>query len=95
MSTNSETTRIDHRSEALGLHARIAGQPGTQEAVATLAQVHATLYLAEQQRIANVIAYWQLHTPRSVEETGYIEVGQLYTDETNVDEMVRDALGII
>jgi len=31
------------------------------------AQVYATLALVEQQRAANVIAYWQLHTPRTTD----------------------------
>jgi len=62
------------------------------------AQVHATLAVAEQQRIANLIAYWQLHTPRSSVESytdNMIEVPSLHTeDDRNVEDEIRAALGI-
>lgn len=58
------------------------------------AQVNATIALAEQQRLANLIAYWQLHTPRSVEEEGFIEVRVLHTDGDDIDNVVREGLGL-
>ena len=61
------------------------------------ALAHATLALAEQAKIANLIAYWQLHTTRSSTESldgnGQIEVALLHSD-TDVDELIREALGI-
>lgn len=57
----------------------------------------ATLAVAEQAKIANLIAYWQLHTTRSATESldgnGQIEVALLHSD-TDVDELIREALGI-
>lgn len=57
------TDRIDHKAEAIGLVSEAnrllnLDEPLTAEAahLATVAQVHATLYLAEQQRVANLIA---------------------------------------
>jgi hypothetical protein len=53
-------SRIDHTGSAIAnLDALLKGEPGYPDAalvVATISQVHATLALVEQQRIANTIA---------------------------------------
>jgi hypothetical protein len=97
--------RIDHAAEARrnieGLH-DYQSEAGTTEAslltVAIEAQAHATLALVEQQRIANLIAYWQLHTPRSAEESfehRHIEVSLIDTSgDRSIDSLVREGLGL-
>ncbi len=55
-------TAIDHAAEAMGLR-NLATEPDAPGRIASLlaaAQVHATLALAEQQRIANLIALMQM-----------------------------------
>ena len=47
---------VDHKSEAIRF-AKIADSVEDTRTWAIIAQSHATLYLAEQQRIANLIAY--------------------------------------
>ena len=58
-----EMTRIDHAKEARRALRAAAETPSDVETVADpwilSAQVHATLALVEQQRIANLIALWQ------------------------------------
>lgn len=52
------TERIDHAAEARALLEKNATMPGIDAVVtATEAQVHATLALVAEQRIANLIAY--------------------------------------
>lgn len=66
----------DHKAQALVELSEIMlnfdeGENGT--ARATIAQVHATLYLAEQRRIANLIAFiaeWNLGQQREDEGAG-------------------------
>ena len=57
------TERIDHVAEAVNfLGATVIDTYGDDDRKAAIAQVHATLALVEQQRIANVIAlgeHWQ------------------------------------
>jgi len=52
----------DHKSRAIELdeEARTSGDVDDASVHLRAAQVHATLYLAEQQRIANLIAYYAL-----------------------------------
>jgi len=61
------TTVADHVDEARACieHAAKTGS----EAASTAAIAHATLALVEQQRIANLIAYKQLHTAREMSQT--------------------------
>lgn len=94
------TERIDHVAEARE-HLQAAKENPADATLHTdpwllAAQVHATLALVEQQRIANLIAYWQLHTPRTIEENGCIEVSELYIDGSgpSVDTQVREGLGL-
>lgn len=51
------TERIDHAAEATRIHAKVreAAQGVTTEEMLASAQVHATLALVEQQRIANTL----------------------------------------
>ena len=46
----------DHKEEALNY---VQPWSGSKDSDIGRAQVHATLYLAEQQRIANLIAVWR------------------------------------
>lgn len=93
----------DHKNEAIDRLEMVylGGATDSERANGiAAAQVHATLYLAEQQRIANLITYWQLHTPRTVAESqepnAIIEVHQLYGDigEQTVEAFIQDGLGI-
>ena len=94
--------QIDHAEVAQGWLAWSENQNPDLDSKAihsaAMAQAAATLALVEQQRIANLIAYWQLHTPRSVKESldnGQIEVTLLYADDDrNIDTEVRKGLGL-
>ncbi|MDR6691359.1 hypothetical protein J2X55_002271 [Microbacterium sp. 1154] len=95
------TERIDHAAKAREVLAEIEQMdPQTQWVEMTQKQLIATanigLASVEQQRIANLVAYWQLHTPRTIEETGCIEVSELYIDGDgpSVDTQVREGLGL-
>lgn len=55
---------IDHVGEALGYASEVDSiNPQMPIAKATVAQVHATLALVEQQRIANLIAFLGTRSP--------------------------------
>ena len=69
--------KIDHKAEAARLTAFAAEFDSI--AAATSAVAHATLYAAEQQRIANVIAW---------------TVGSGYTPSTAVIEQVNESVGL-
>ena len=59
MAGDSMTERIDHAAEAVNfLGAVTYDTHGDDDRKVQLAQVHATLALVEQQRIANLIALW-------------------------------------
>jgi cyclopropane fatty-acyl-phospholipid synthase-like methyltransferase len=100
------SARIDHAAEALaceeaGLSVmRKHEMAPHMEAVMQfdLARLHAQLALVEQQRIANLIAYWQLHTPRSAQESfehRHIEVSQIdIVGDRSIDSLVREGLGL-
>lgn len=62
--------RIDHKAEAERVLAMAGNDPDAQMAmtIAAAAQVHATLYLAEQQRIANLIALSALMLGKEVDQ---------------------------
>lgn len=51
--------RIDHAAEARELLAKV-GRGLSVEGCVAVAQVHATLALVEQQRVANMIAYYSV-----------------------------------
>ena len=91
---------IDHAARAVKLleHADQSESPLIQTKAIAAAQVHATLALVEQTRLANVIAYWQMHTPRSVEESmagQQVEVGLLHDDRgVEIDTRVREGLDL-
>ena len=61
-----------------------------------LAQVHATLYLAEQQRIANLIAFVALNPLTKLEEVGAWSVdGEEEAVERNTARhAIREGLGL-
>ena len=95
------TERINHAASARGaiynaenlLEAHDDSGAGAKAAIAV---ANATLALVEQQRIANLIAYWQLHIPRSAEESfehRYIEVSTLAAD-IDVYVTIREGLGL-
>lgn len=55
------TERIDHAAEAMNfLGATVIDTHGDDDRKVAIAQVHATLALAEQQRFANIIAALEL-----------------------------------
>jgi hypothetical protein len=54
--TNHKDEAVDWLDFAIEL-ARSPYEPASPDEATNLAQVHATLYLAEQQRIGNLIAY--------------------------------------
>jgi hypothetical protein len=76
----------DPRDHVEEIDARVRGAEhrlASLDRMHVAAQVHATLAVAEQQRAANLIAYWQLHTPRTTE-------GSL--DDTTIDVRLIDGL---
>jgi hypothetical protein len=81
--------QIDHKAEALVALAAVSelglsnDEGYRKQEMLTEAQVHATLYLAEQQRIANLIAYANNWYPDSRTEAGDL-----------IHSMIRDGLGI-
>ena len=70
--------KIDHKAETQRLTAFASEHDSV--AAATSAVAHATLYAAEQQRIANIIAW---------------TVGSGYTPSTAVIEQVNESLGLV
>ncbi|MCT7018424.1 hypothetical protein, partial [Salmonella enterica] len=66
------TARIDHASEALKALGHITGvdEATNQITLALEAQVHATLALVEQQRLANLIAFHDVATRQA--DAGHI-----------------------
>jgi len=93
------TERIEHTAEAVNFLRGVVFDTYDNEEdnnflKVQIAQAHATLALVEQQRFANLIAYWQLHTPRSTQEEGFIEVRVLHGDGDDVDTIVREGLGL-
>ena len=89
-------TRIDHAKEARRALRAAAETPSDVETVADpwilSAQVHATLALVEQQRIANLIALWQ-GSPVLGE---YVPEGvdAVLTRKGSLNPEMADALGI-
>lgn len=84
----------DHKTEALEALSEIMlhfdeGENGT--ARATIAQVHATLYLAEQQRIANLI-----EVSKRVDVGVYqsVEDERGYTTHTVLSPWLNEGLGL-
>lgn len=96
------TERIDHAAQAVGLE-QAAWQKGVPDGDALIrtheqrqdmilsAQVHATLALVEQQRIANLIALsaWQEFGPND----GKIRIPS-YTQDGTLRDDIREALGL-
>jgi len=72
---------IDHKAEVQRL--TLVASEHDSVAAATVAVAEATLHLAEQQRIANLIAYATAHYPDARTATG---------DE--IHSAIRDGLGI-
>ena len=77
------TERIDHAKKARrnidGLHDYQAEEGMSDESMLTVAieaQVHATLALVEQQRIANLIAYGQIDFKKSDAWEVWEEIGE-------------------
>lgn len=87
---------MDHKAEAERLLA--TGHTDAAHAHAALYAGEQTAALVGQQRITNLLAYWQLHTPRTVSdslEADHIEVHLLdLGDGNDVDQVVREGLGI-
>lgn len=86
------TERIDHAAEAVNfLGAVTYDTHGDDDRKVQLAQVHATLALVEQQRIANII---EISKPRRLpdgSEASYM----LYNPETyELPQYIREGLGI-
>lgn len=73
----------DHKAEAERNLGTDNWSPGEHAAV-EVAQVHAMLYLAEQQRIANLIAYAAICQARGARDDAYLKL----------DQSVREGLGI-
>jgi hypothetical protein len=81
-------------------HSALRSIEGTQPtevsiAGATTAQALATLALVEQQRIANLIAYKQLHTAREMSQTerGW-HLDDLDVGRDNLTDEIEAALGL-
>lgn len=89
--------RIDHVAEAIRLGQRAEQTGGIEEvnALHIAAQVHATLALVEQQRIANLLAYIA-QQPRVLDACELPnEVVEQYVDLLNATEAtIREGLGL-
>ena len=85
--------RIDHAAEGDRLMS-LASSPrdASTETIALCAQVHATLALVEQQRIANLIALRKAWTP--VEQACSDDLARFYNVGNVIDEDIAAALGI-
>ena len=84
--------RIDHAAEALrALEGAGDGRNFATDASAA-AQVHATLALVEQQRIANLIALWSMPNES---KPGFIHAAGLTGDQdVQAARMIREGLGL-
>lgn len=78
---------IDHKeeAEAMMLDGDDSGKP---TGIQMSALIHATLYLAEQQRIANLIALW------TVDETIAESLTRNGVNFAGVLEQIREGLGL-
>lgn len=91
------TERIDHADEALGLRILASEAPNQQHQgnLLAAAQVHATLAIVEQTRIANIIALdesWRGETGDALMRTLRDEQGHYIGNELNPE--IAAALGI-
>jgi len=76
----------DHKAEAESLAAGTkTGYASNATTMATTALVHATLYLAEQQRIANLIAYRTVQMYRNG-DTATVEQGMFVEHRAEINE---------
>jgi hypothetical protein len=92
------TERIDHAAEAVS-DIRYAdevladgGDSEVAKAVAAVAQVHATLALVEQQRIANLMAVLANAARMVAEKTGSADQFRGLFDR--LDPIIREGLGL-
>ena len=90
------TERIDHASEAVNfLRATTFDTHGDDDRKVALAQVHATLALVEQQRIANLIALGEAAFPDgSRVYTWAVVVPGEHVDSYRLRADVREGLGL-
>lgn len=93
MTTTEYGYTIDHVDESRAC-LEVAAATGS-EAAASAAIAHATLALVEQQRIANLISYKQLHTAREMSQTerGW-HLDDLDVARDNLTDEIEAGLGL-
>jgi len=85
--------RIDHKAEAFAL-VNVDPMRGYAAVAYAQAQVHATLYLAEQQRIANIIALSQYRVnPAGLPNFRHL-VWDFDDDGERLSAEIREGLGL-
>lgn len=52
---------MNHKAAALAARNMVTGLPGDADVFLATGQLHATLYLAEQQRVANLLTAWGMY----------------------------------